>query len=144
MAEIKARLEAIPEGDRDALRRLAAFERVRALKGICDTEELLEVAWDLGERLKRNVENRLRPVWVATIDHSHGTNYYVGETEADVVQEVFEDYVKDYWEHEGIPGEIPEDPREALDVYFSEMADKCGGEEHLDIGPADVKRGQGA
>jgi len=142
VSDIRRKLELITDADKEILRKFSTFERqkLRDAKGGGDIETLLEIARVLSTRLYWHIEQRMQPVWIATIDHKHGVDYFVGETEADVIKEVY-DYVESNWASEATPGEIPENHQEALDQYFEHVENRCGSEEHLDIGPAHIKQG---
>lgn len=70
-------------------------------------------------------KSSVKVVWVATVEHKHGTNTYVGATEDDVYEEVF-DYVEGEWPSEIPDIPMPEDHRQAVDDYFAEESvDEC-------------------
>jgi hypothetical protein len=68
-------------------------------------------------------------VWVLSIDHRHGTNVYVHETEPGAKDSLV-DYVRENWEDEvgrgfsELDAEPPADDQEAIDAYFDEVADE--------------------
>lgn len=63
-------------------------------------------------------------VWVAVVDHRHGSNVTVADTrEAGFA--VIHEFVTEWWPTEMGPDEtIPEDPQEAIDAYFEHVDDE--------------------
>jgi hypothetical protein len=58
------------------------------------------------------------PIWVATIEHKHGSNIYLATEESTLKKVLFEAYIKDSWE-DFCDGPIPDDPEKAIEEYFS-------------------------
>jgi hypothetical protein len=68
-------------------------------------------------------------IWIAAIDHKHGTNLYASETEAGLYQQLAE-YCRDYWDQDGPNEPIPSDDREIIKTYFDHQAEH-GSEWHI-------------
>lgn len=73
-------------------------------------------------------------VVVLIIDHKHGTNLYVCENRKVADQECYK-FVQEYWT-EAVPDEpMPDDPEEAIDMFF------CDNEEFfMEIEAHDIVR----
>lgn len=61
-------------------------------------------------------------IFVATVEHKHGTNTYAGETYLLAYSAVV-DYVRDYW-HEVGTDEPPTDEEIMVSLYFAAMEDE--------------------
>ncbi len=71
-------------------------------------------------------------VTVARVDNRHGTDVYVGATEADALRKVAE-YCRDNWEELGFNGVPPADDVKAITKYFAKAGDTTGESYELDI-----------
>jgi len=57
------------------------------------------------------------PVWVLVIEHKHGANHYAHRTEAGA-RATLAEYVAEWWDDWNGLDERPEDPEEAIKLYF--------------------------
>jgi len=65
-------------------------------------------------------------IYIAVIEHKHGTNLYASEDQEKVLAAV-EEYCKEWWEHEEVPGEPDAD---IVSRYFAHVADRSAGENY--------------
>ena len=56
-------------------------------------------------------------IYIAVIEHKHGTNLYASEDQETVLSAV-EEYCKEWWEHEGVPGKPDAD---IVSRYFTHV-----------------------
>jgi hypothetical protein len=68
-------------------------------------------------------------VFLASIDHKHGTNRSLHRTEAAAMAEVY-DYVVHWWDFED---GMPEDRAEAIGAYFEAAEDEFYAVEPLEL-----------
>lgn len=59
-------------------------------------------------------------IHVAFLDHDKGPNLYASRTREGLVSQVYE-YVNRWWSKEGMEGEIPDNPLEAIEMYFDNV-----------------------
>lgn len=80
---------------------------------------------DPAERVTGVAESHesLPEIWTAVIVNSHGRNFYAARTEEAVRQRVLE-YVRTRWE-ETVRKPMPDDPNEAIRMYFYHSCDVC-------------------
>ena len=73
-------------------------------------------------------------VWIATIEHKHGIDKYVGSDEESCLALVLE-YVQENWDSfctDGHP--IPDDPKQAIELYF----EAAGEHEYMECNEWDI------
>jgi hypothetical protein len=75
-----------------------------------------------------------KTVYVVTIEHRHGIDTYVCATNEGAWKQLH-DYVKEWWESEAVPGEIPEHPPEAVRDYFDHVETEFYGLEETLLRP---------
>jgi hypothetical protein len=88
--------------------------------------ELLETLDSSKDRKSRGVAADLRkalstvPVWVAIVEHKHGSNFGTHTTYDKAMDEVAA-FCEDWWEQEGVPGEMPSAASEIIEQYFAHV-----------------------
>ena len=73
-------------------------------------------------------KKKLRAVYVGVVHHKHGSDIFVGWTEAQVNAKLYV-YVQEWWEDFVHDRDVPKNKDKAISDYFEAAAD----EEYLDI-----------
>lgn len=68
-----------------------------------------------------STEGEKEVVWVAFIEHRHGSDFWVNRSEEGSIDALYE-YVNQWWDGEGLEGDITAfDKRAAIEAYFEHV-----------------------
>lgn len=71
-------------------------------------------------------------VWVATISHDHGVNFYAAYSEEELNDKIYR-YVEAWWDKEMEEVKMPKSQDDAIDTYFQKMHNMGSRAEFLSV-----------